>query len=101
METARVTCRLCCLSACASMAMELGTPTVEMVMWRAPTPMSALMNCADASTERHVRHGSPCPMYTAGQTACLLDSHMQAHGYEGIGMSLDIPQECDLMPAKS
>lgn len=72
MDTASVTCRLRSLRACASILMELGTPTVDMVMWRAPTPMSRLMNSADASTARQFRQGSPCPMYTVTHNkACL------------------------------
>lgn len=55
MEMARVFCSLWL----ASFMMLLGTPTDEMVMWRAPMPTSAVRNLLAASTERMVSNGSP------------------------------------------
>jgi hypothetical protein len=43
----------------ASFMMLLGTPTEEMVMWRAPMPTFAVRNLLAASTERMLSRGSP------------------------------------------
>ena len=57
--------RVFCSMWLASFMIAFGTPTDEMVMWRAPTPMSDVMNLFAASTERMLSSGSPMPMNTA------------------------------------
>lgn len=61
---ASVDCRL----ELASFMMELGTPTVLMVMLRCPMPRSWLTKKWAFSTEGRFRRGSPMPMKTAAST---------------------------------
>jgi len=53
-----------CVLYCASLAIALGTPTVEMVMWRAPIFMVLFMNSCACITDGRLSSGSPIPMKT-------------------------------------
>ena len=59
-DTARVLCSL----APASRSIAPRTPTVDMVMWRAPIPTSALSASCARSTLGTLSSGSPIPMNT-------------------------------------
>ena len=65
MDTASVACRRWP----ARRTMAWGTPTVLMVMWRAPMPTAEFRKRTAASTARRFSSGSPMPMNTGGSAA--------------------------------